>query len=292
MDIKSISLMQKLMNLIVPNNMDHTTGILANYLLLHYDELENLPLNQVTADCFVSPSSVRRFCRKLGFENYSDLVEARLRNPEHQQKISVANLNRGIYHPAVLRAEINENLFLCFRSVSNKQFRFLASSMVESSAVVLLCTRPYNFWLREFQNQMIAWGKPTYIWEEPASYRPFFHQFGDSVCTVVVSPLFYLPNAYISEMDFVQGKKALISHDVIMKDPMYPVFSKQYDQIVPLHFKNDEYEYMEIYGKYSIGYLFDSLLGEIIRQQVQQTENTDGMLPQTSFENVKKSGSS
>ena len=132
MDLKSISLMQKLMNFTISNNLDHTTGILANYLLLHYNELGTLPLNQVTADCFVSPSSVRRFCLKLGFDNYSDLVEARLRNPEHQPKIGVTNLLQGAYHPAMLRAEINENLFLCFRSVSAKQLQFLAASVLRS----------------------------------------------------------------------------------------------------------------------------------------------------------------
>ena len=274
MDLKSISLMQKLMNFTISNNLDHTTGILANYLLLHYNELGTLPLNQVTADCFVSPSSVRRFCLKLGFDNYSDLVEARLRNPEHQPKIGVTNLLQGAYHPAMLRAEINENLFLCFRSVSAKQLQFLAASVLRSNAIVILCTRPYNFWLREFQNQMIAWGKPVYIWEEPVSYKSLIDQFAEDVCTIVVSPLFYLPSAYVSEMCSIRGKKFLIAHDSVVKDPMYPVFYKQYEQIVLLHFKSEKYEYMEIYGKYSIGYLFDSLLGEIIRQQIEDTHES------------------
>ena len=50
MDCKSLSLMQKLINLTTANNLDRTNGILANYLLLHYDQLEQIPLNQVVAE--------------------------------------------------------------------------------------------------------------------------------------------------------------------------------------------------------------------------------------------------
>ena len=91
--------MQKLIDYASSSNLDHTSGILAYYLLLNYSKLEKLTLKIVTEECFVSVSSVRRFCRKLGYDNFSDLVKAKIHNPENQQSIALSNLDHGWYHP-------------------------------------------------------------------------------------------------------------------------------------------------------------------------------------------------
>ncbi len=268
MDIKSTSLMQKLSDLMTANNLSNTSGILANYMLLHYHELEQISLNQVVSDCYVSVSSVRRFCQKLGYENYSDLVDAKTRNPENQQDIAIANVQAGLYDPAVLRNEINENLYLFYRSISQSQIREIAEKISHADVVLLICTRPYNFWLKEFQNQLIAWGKSTYILEEPTVCYDFSRHFTGSILSIMVSPLAILPKAYCSAMEEIPGEKILIACPSAVEGSAGNDFVQQYCTFLPLRFKLNRYEYMEIYGKYTIGYLFDILLGAILSRMI------------------------
>ena len=47
MNTKEFSLMQKLIDYASSSNLDHTSGILAYYLLLNYSKLEKLTLSPV-----------------------------------------------------------------------------------------------------------------------------------------------------------------------------------------------------------------------------------------------------
>lgn len=273
MDIKSTSLMQKLINLTTSNNLDRTCGILANYFLLHYDELEHIPLNQVVSDCFLSISSVRRFCQKIGYENYTDLIHSKLRNPEKQKEIAVLNLHSGRYNPAMLRNEINENLYICYRSIAPAQIQMLVQWIMRSSVLILISTRPYSLWIREFFNQLVAWGKLTYTVEDPTVCKSVYEKFGETSCSIVVSPMGVLPDSYAPEIQNLPGKKILIAGKFITHLPSFPLFSKQYDDLILLPFKDKSYEYMEILGKYTIGFLFDIILGEIINYLTQHPQN-------------------
>lgn len=266
MDIKSISLMQKLINFTTSNNIDCASGVLANYFLLHYDELERIPLSQVVSDCFLSISSVRRFCQKIGYDNYSDLIRSKLCNPENQKEIAASNIRFGRYHPATLRNEINENLYMCYRALSPSQIQALTQRILEADAVILICTRPYSLWIQEFSNQLIAWGKPTYVIEEPTICKTICGKFGSNILTIIISPLGILPEAYAPQIQLMAGKKVLIASKFLTDTPVYSTLSDQYDDVVLLPFKQKEYEYMEVLGKYTIGFLFDVLLGEIVNQ--------------------------
>lgn len=266
MDCKSLSLMQKLINLTTANNLDRTNGILANYLLLHYDQLEQISLNQVVAECYISVSSVRRFCRRLGFENYSDLIASKLGNPEKQKQIATDNLRSGYYDPARLRSEINENLYLCYRSLSPAQLQSLVQQIHDCSALVLIATRPYSFWVREFYNQLVAWGKLTYTAAESKMCRSIYERFGEKTCTILVSPMGILPETYAPQIRELPGYKVLITGKFTQDHPAFSGYASQYQQILLLPFKNSQYEYMEIYGKYTIGFLFDTILGQFLRQ--------------------------
>ena len=60
---------------IVNNNMeeDAATSVLARYFLVNFNRLPELNIYDVAENCFVTRSSVRRFCQSLGFDNYKEL---------------------------------------------------------------------------------------------------------------------------------------------------------------------------------------------------------------------------
>lgn len=264
MNLKEISLMQKLINCTVSGTLDYTSSIIAQYLLLNYANLGELSSNQVSSACFVSLSSVRRFCVKLGYENFSDLVKAKLSNPEDQQVIAKYNLDCGYYKPADLRNNINDATYTVFRSIKQSRLQQTASGILKAKALILFCTRPYNMWLREFQNQVIAWGFPVYIIEDAAHYQEIIQNIGSDLYTILVSPMAYLVEPFYQECREMAGRKSAVLCHPFAEEPVYQEFLSIYDTILDFRLKNYSYEYLEVYGKYSVAYLFDMLLGEML----------------------------
>ncbi len=265
MNSKEFSLMQKLIDYASSSNLDQTSGILAYYLLLNYSKLEKLTLKIVTEECFISVSSVRRFCRKIGYDNFSDLVKAKIHNPENQQSIALANLDQGRYHPHILRTEINDTMYNISRTIPNNLIHQTALDILNADAVLLFCARPYSMWLREFQSQLIAWSKPVYILEEIKLYYPTIKQLGPNLCNIIVSPLAFIIEPLVQDFISISGVKNLVTSWSVLQDSSYEKYLQYFDTILPLKFKTYHYDYLEIYGKYAIGYLFDIILGEVIK---------------------------
>lgn len=48
---------------------------IANYILDHLDELQDITISELAHKCFVSNSSISRFCRDIGLEDFSELKE-------------------------------------------------------------------------------------------------------------------------------------------------------------------------------------------------------------------------
>ena len=266
MNYKELSLMQKLINCTISSSLDHTAGIIAQYLLLNYANLGHLSPNRVSEECFVSLSSVRRFCVKLGYENFSDMVRAKKNNPEDQQAIARYNLESGCYKPGDLRIHINDAMYSAYRSVDAETLQQLAAGILRAKALILFCTRPYNMWLREFQNQLTAWGRSVYIIEDSASCRDLVQMAGEPVYSFVVSPMACHLEPFFNECKGIPGEKSVLVCRPYLSEPEYQQFLAIYDTVLSLCMKSYSYEYLEIVGKYAVAYLFDVLLGELLTQ--------------------------
>jgi len=68
-----MSLLNSLFSIINEGDVNDSNYIIAHYFLEHYHELDRLNLHAVAEACFVSRSSIRRFCRSIGFENFLSL---------------------------------------------------------------------------------------------------------------------------------------------------------------------------------------------------------------------------
>lgn len=58
---------------LVEHPSDATNARIASYILTHMDELRDLSIKGLAADCYVSAASVSRFCRDIGLTDFADL---------------------------------------------------------------------------------------------------------------------------------------------------------------------------------------------------------------------------
>ena len=63
-----------MMSEIVSSRADSTNGHIASYILRHMDELKNDSIRDVAAKANVSPSSISRFCRDIGLQDFVHVI--------------------------------------------------------------------------------------------------------------------------------------------------------------------------------------------------------------------------
>lgn len=71
MNINNLGLLNMFSTIINGDEQDSDHAI-TSYILNNIDKLNNISINQVVEEAFVSRSSVRRFCNRLGYNNFSE----------------------------------------------------------------------------------------------------------------------------------------------------------------------------------------------------------------------------
>lgn len=265
-DSKSFSVKQKLINAEHNSDLDGAAWELAQYLLLHYNEIDRMKTRDLAMQCHISFSTVRRFCQSLGFDNFSDLRKAKMNNPENQYEIALDNFGRGLYKPRRLYDEILRNVWGVAHRMDWRRLRRLAEAMATARSIIVFAVRPYSFVLQEFQSQFVALNKSLFIFDDIYTRRGIIERLGSDLCLVTVSLAGGLFLAIGDELNKIAGfKTALYCPGALAREGATDCL-QSYDLTFPLTLRNDAYNYLEIYGKYAVGYFFDLLLGEVIRR--------------------------
>ncbi|MDY4031774.1 MAG: hypothetical protein SOY64_01735 [Pyramidobacter sp.] len=265
-DSKSFSVKQKLINAEHNSDLDGAAWELAQYLLLHYNEIDRMKTRDLAMQCHISFSTVRRFCQSLGFDNFSDLRKAKMNNPENQYEIALDNFGRGLYEPRRLYDEILRNVWGVAHRMDWRRLRRLAEAVATARSIIVFAVRPYSFVLQEFQSQFVALNKSLFIFDDIYTRRGIIERLGSDLCLVTVSLAGGLFLAIGDELNKIAGfKTALYCPGALGREGATDCL-QSYDLTFPLTLRNDAYNYLEIYGKYAVGYFFDLLLGEVIRR--------------------------
>ena len=60
-----------LLSYIASNDEDSVNCRIANHILDHLSGLKETTISELAKQCYVSVSSISRFCREIGFEDFS-----------------------------------------------------------------------------------------------------------------------------------------------------------------------------------------------------------------------------
>ncbi len=262
--IKTLSVKQKILGAAHGNALDRPFCELAHYLLMHYDGLDALSAADAARECHISTSTVRRFCRALGYENFADLRRAKLENPENQYEIARANGRAGYYAPRRMYDEVNSTLWNTGRKLDWNGLERLASVVLRADAVLVYALRPYSFILQEFQSQFAALGRCLYIYDDISGKGAEVAGLGERLCHITVSPAGVLFPAVDADLARLDGFKAAVYCARALSDCGGDGCLERYDARFPLPMRVTEYAYLEIYGKYAVMYFFDVLLGRVV----------------------------
>lgn len=88
--ILSLIIMIRLNSLKKDNNY-----IIADYIIKHLNEMTNKSIKQLSEDCFVSTTSILKFCKLLGFNTYSEFKN-KLLSTMKTRKMQLIEKNKGL----------------------------------------------------------------------------------------------------------------------------------------------------------------------------------------------------
>lgn len=248
---KKFSVFTTLISIINENEVDDSNYILAMYILNNFSNLNNLNIYDTAEDCYVSRSSVRRFCKHIGLESFSELKKCfdeweHLKNKYDQ---IVLNYSKNDY----LINSIKTNIKTINNIFNGDKLDYLAELIYNGREVLLVASEFSGSCLFEFQHAMMIIGKPIRLMTSSYLNEHVFDSLTkeDVVITISITGVY----AY-SIIDLLNNKPCYKLLLTTNKDDNFDVV---FDEVMDLGINLSVVESRD-FSKYGIGYLLDKLL--------------------------------
>ena len=252
---KNFSLMTALLSVINDNETEDISYTVAHYLLEHFNELNQISIYDILDHCYISRSGVRRFCRSIGYSNFSD-IKARADEWDYQQKKYQMIAARSI-NQIVLRENINK-VFDDIEKVMNKETIENIIDIIHSSNRVFVIVSEFSgSSVKQFQQSMAAMGKIIRVMTSSYVDENSIKQLDENDAAITIS---------------VTGNYALQIQSLIEEVNSYRILftlnrdkeiAKLYDQIIYFG-KEFVNEWKREYSMYGVDYLFDLIFSQYV----------------------------
>ncbi|QQP70175.1 MurR/RpiR family transcriptional regulator [Carnobacterium sp. CS13] len=251
MNINNLGLLNSLAAIINEGvyDSDYST---TEYILHNIDNIQNITVNMIMDEAYVSRSAIRRFCNRLGYENFSVLKHS-LSDIIFPSNIHLREFeNIGSFRKKVTEGlskmvtEINE-------IITDDIIDSLASLINEHEGVSMISANNISANLLKFQQELFYAKKIIKIVDNYFDRDEMDVSSRETNLIIVVSVSGIFAEAINDIIREVDGKKILItgSHG--------EEYKKVYDQIIYISKSDISDDKMGLYGKYGITYFFDLL---------------------------------
>lgn len=118
---------------------------IARYLLMHINDVPNMKLSEIADGCHVSTPSVIRFCRELGYEDFTQFKQAVILNShikqEHQKSMvrSFDVSDDAVYEDSVKQMikELSRHAMSVLLALDRNRMEMLAKDIIEHEYVYM-----------------------------------------------------------------------------------------------------------------------------------------------------------
>lgn len=200
--IKSLHLQHRLIQRLNNEKVELSYTLLAGYLLNHYVELENLSIDKVCEENFISISTLRRFCQSLGYENFSDLKESK-HNKERQYHTLSINIKNDI-------SDIIDSLV-----ISSDDIQAIINLMKSHNLVFVLFPSTVYSAAYSFQQQLIANNKYVYLVPNIDNIFPYITKGLDNSLVIILDCNKEYTDEALSYLNDIKCKKIVISNYLV-----------------------------------------------------------------------------
>lgn len=261
MNINNLGLLN-ILGTIINEEHHNSEYAIAEFILNHIDEVSSLTINRIVDEAFVSRSAVRRFCIRLGFQNFSELKSSLT------DIIFPSNIHLRSFGPIKgYRIELLDGLIYMLRDmnkmITDKDIKYFVKLLHEYENVYVICSNNTSSNLFKFQQELFFAKKVVKLVNNVFNEATFENVSKDSSLLLVISVSGAFARAINDTLKNVEATKILFTANknynfIDTYNQMY--FINDHD-----HWNNDIWDdELGLIGKYGITYLFDLISEEYI----------------------------
>lgn len=258
MRINRLSLLNSLCNILNENEVGNPSVILAEYFLKNYHYLSELNIYQVADDCFVSRSSIRRFCKSIGYNNFAEFKNE-IREYDDQYSNLTAHFRQQDFRE-ILTNNVLEAIHEMSRSISREQIHLIARRIHKSRNTLILTSNYAVSAINTFQYGMVLQGKVIRLVSELYETNNLLKEVTADDYVIVISGHGIL--AGVIE-EFLKTTTAYTELFTVNRSRSFDLL---YDSICWLSEEDGSHESRSIYMVYGMQYLLDLVYAKYVRE--------------------------
>lgn len=250
MNMNNLGLLNVLGNIINEGKTNSDYAI-TKYILENIKQLDDLTVYQIMDEAFVSRSSIRRFCQKLGYGNFSELKET-LTDIIYPSNIHLREFEPLESYRLKLNRELNAMLKDINSIVINENIEHLANLIHKFDNVIFLNANNTSPNLVKFQQELFYAGKTIQIVDNHQGLMNIKNTLNDeNILLIVVSISGVFAEAVQDTLINIEEQKVLISANRSKK------LAQSYNDVFYISNHDVVEDKLGLLGKYGITYLFD-----------------------------------
>lgn len=182
MDSTQASILGKLVKNLGTSTND-IDNALNKYFIEHYYEAKNYNIYEIAEECNVSRSSIRRFCQKIGFENFFAMKTAMKQHNSKGKVISDTAYRKN------LTSQISTIIHELDSRMDTDEIGIISQHIKEAENFYLLTENTENYVSTEFQVQLARYGKVVWPITTKKQFLTMKNQFkiNDLIFSISVS---------------------------------------------------------------------------------------------------------
>lgn len=252
MRINNLGLLNSLSFIINSEDPENTDYTLANFILNNLYRINSVSILEMTEECFTSRSAVRRFCLRLGYNNFSALKNS-ISKLVFPSDLRHRNIKEEIGYREHIKELISETITDIDKQITDEIINYFCGLINQKNHVVILCANNTSGNALRFQQELMYASKVIHVISGSFTTNEILKSLSaeDIIITISASGKF----ADFSS-EFVQGlkgEKFLITGNKDKK------FESIYNEIFYISENSFSTDYLGIYGKYGITYILDLL---------------------------------
>ncbi len=211
-NINKFGLLNSLITLINEGEENSADVTIAKYLLQNFNQLKDLNIYDISAECYVSRATIRRMAQKLGFENFKDLKN-QISNfsdyPIYRAGIDTDEFGNSVIQQIVTMANECEQFF------NEEKIENIVQEINQASQIVFLTFDIYSRQSSEFQKAMILSGKMVRVISSKFVNNELLANLKKDDMLIVISISGYFASQVIPFIKEINTKKILLTtiHD-------------------------------------------------------------------------------
>ena len=212
-NIESLQIINLLCNILNTEEYDQSDYQIAKFLINHLYDLENYSIYEIAEEISVSRSTIRRFCIRMGYENFADLKQTLMEdyNLGILRNLDYKELNEDDYN------NLANDLSILATSFSYKKFKShleTAAYLIKNSKkCTILSTGMQLAFLQGYQVSMATIGKVICLMDINERNEEYLSRHNEDDLIFVISWTGKFLNLMQNQINFSNSKYCLVTFE-------------------------------------------------------------------------------